>query len=125
MAAKRPIFTENFSVNLSTIQTFLGERGTDSYRRLLDRLYDDIIPILCRFPQAGWSFLAHAVRSTKGKTLAAKLRKRLHPSDDLREFIVDDYLVLYLVRGGRVLVLSIKHHRQLSFDLKRFWIETV
>ena len=33
---------------------------------------------------------------------------------------MDDYLVLYLIRGDRVVFLSIKHHRQLSFDLKGF-----
>jgi hypothetical protein len=49
------------------------------------------------------------------------LLDRLKKSDELREFVVDDYLVLYLLRGKRVVFLSVKHHRQLSFDLKRFW----
>ena len=53
--------------------------------------------------------------------MAKKLRRRLGHADDLREFIVDDYLLLYLVRGEQIVFLSIKHHRQLSFDLKRFW----
>jgi len=52
------------------------------------------------------------------------LRSRLAKSDDLREYIVDDYLFLYLLRATRVVFLSIKHHRQLSFDLKRFWQES-
>lgn len=43
--------------------------------------------------------------------------------DDIRELIVDEFLVLYLVRGDRVVFLSIKHHRQLSYDLKAFWRE--
>jgi len=41
--------------------------------------------------------------------------------DDLREFVVDDYLLLYLLRGDRIIFLAIKHHRQLSFDLDQFW----
>ena len=49
---------------------------------------------------------------------------RLAKSDDLREYIVDDYLLLYLLRGNQLVFLSIKHHRQLSFDLKRFWQES-
>ena len=54
--------------------------------------------------------------------MVKRLRRRLEQADDLREFIADDYLILYLVRGERIIFLSIKHHRQLSFDLKRFWI---
>jgi hypothetical protein len=30
--------------------------------------------------------------------------------------------VLYAVRGNQIDLLAIKHHRQLSFDLKRFWL---
>jgi hypothetical protein len=29
--------------------------------------------------------------------------------------------VLYLMRRGQVIFLAVKHHRQLSFDLKGFW----
>jgi hypothetical protein len=36
---------------------------------------------------------------------------------------MDDYLVLYLVRRHQVIFLAVKHHRQLSFDLTRFWVE--
>jgi hypothetical protein len=39
----------------------------------------------------------------------------------LREFVVDAYVVLYLVRRTRIYFIAIKHHRQLSFDLRRFW----
>lgn len=123
MAAKRPVFTENFSANLTAIEAFLEPEGAVAFRRLLARLFDDVIPTLCRFPLAGRPFLAHAIQSAKAKTLVRKLRSRIRERDDLREFIVDDYLLLYLVRGERLVFLSIKHHRQLSFDLKRFWTE--
>ena len=52
-----------------------------------------------------------------------KLTRSLGECDELREFIVDDYIVLYLLRAGQVVFLFIKHHRQLSFDLMRFWRE--
>jgi hypothetical protein len=35
--------------------------------------------------------------------------------------VVDDYPALYLVRGREIIFLAIKHHRQLSFDLRRLW----
>ena len=121
MAAKQPRFTENFSANLTDIETFLGPHGRSAYRRLLDRLFDDAIPSLCRFPQSGRLFLAHIIKSAKARTLTKELRKLLGKEDDLREFVTDDYLMLYLVRRGQVIFLAVKHHRQLSFDLKGFW----
>lgn len=123
MAGKRPVFTENFSNNLSSIQTFLGSGGASFFQRVLDRLFDEGVPTLCRFPKSGRSFLSRAIRSKEGKTLLNKVHGRLGENDDLREFIMDDYLLLYLVRGNQIVFLSIKHHRQLSFDLRRFWQE--
>ena len=124
MAGKRPIFTQNFSANLLAIQAFLGSEGHKPFQRFLDRLFDDIVPQLCRFPKSGRSFLAHTIHSSEAKSFAKKLRTRLNREDDLREYIVDEYLVLNLLRGNHLVFLSVKHHRQLSFDLKRFWQET-
>jgi len=123
MAAKQPRFTENFSTNLTAIETFLGSQSRSACRRFLDHLFDDAIPALCRFPQSGRSFLAHPIKSTKVKVLTKELRTLLGKEDDLREFVIDEYLVLYLVRRGQVIFLAVKHHRQLSFDLKQFWNE--
>jgi plasmid stabilization system protein ParE len=121
MAGKQPRFTENFSTNLTAIEEFLGSHGGRALHRFLDRLFDDVIPTLCRFPQSGRSFLTRPVRSTKANARTKELRKFLAKGDDLREFVMDDYLVLYLVRRGQVIFLAVKHHRQLSFDLKGFW----
>ena len=123
MAAKRPLFTENFSANLLAIQTFLGPAGDNAFQRARDKLFDEIVPTLCKFPQSGRAFLGRATRSSEAKTLIKKLRGRLERGDDLREFIVGDHLILYLLRDDQLVFLSIKHHRQLSFDLKRFWQE--
>lgn len=123
MAANRPRFTENFSANLTAIETFLCPHSRPAYRRFLDRLFDDAIPSLCRFPQSGRSFLAHTIKSAKAKALTKKLRTLLDKEDDLREFVMGEYLVLYLAHRKQVIFLAVKHHRQLSFDLKRFWSE--
>jgi len=78
------------------------------------------VPIpFCRFPQT-WRQFFYAIRSSEASVLVKKLRSRLESSDDLREYIDEDYLFLYLVRGERIIFLAIKHHRQLSFDLKGF-----
>lgn len=121
MAVKQPRFTENFSVNLTAIETFLGHHGRSAYRRFLDHLFEETIPSLCRFPQSWRSLLAHPIKSAKAQALTKKLRTLLGKTGDLREFVMDDYLMLYLVRRGQVIFLAVKHHRQLSFDLKQFW----
>lgn len=121
MAGKQPRFTENFSTNLTAIEEFLGLHGGRPLHHFLDRLFDDVIPALCRLPQSGRSFLAHPIKSAKAKALTRELRRLLGTGDDLREFVMDDYVVLYLVRRGQVIFLAVKHHRQLSFDLKGFW----
>jgi plasmid stabilization system protein ParE len=123
MAGKRPRFTENFSANLTAIEQFVSPHSRTAFRHFLDRLFDDAIPTLCRFPQSGRSFVARAVKSTKAQVLSKQLSMLLSKGDDLREFVMDDYLVLYLVRHSQVIFLAVKHHRQLSFDLKRFWCE--
>ncbi len=123
MAVKRPVFTENFSANLTAIEAFLGLEGANAFKRLFRRLVDNVVSTLCRFPQSGRQFLTHAIHSSEARSLVRKLRRRLDPSDDLREFIVDDYLLLYLVRGEQIVFLAIRHHRQLSFDLKGFWLD--
>jgi plasmid stabilization system protein ParE len=123
MAGKRPRFTENFSANLTTIEEFVAPLSRTAFHRFLDRLFDEVIPMLCQFPQSGRSFLTCMVKSAEAKALTKALSKLYNKGDDLREFIMDDYLVLYLVRRHQVVFLAVKHHRQLSFDLRRFWVK--
>ena len=123
MAGKRPRFTESFSANLTAIEEFVAPHSRTAFHWLLDRLFDEVIPTLCRFPQSGRSFLTCTVKSAKAKAQTKALSKLFNKGDDLREFVMDDYLVLYLVRRHQVIFLAVKHHRQLSFDLKRFWFE--
>jgi len=123
MAGKRlaPVFTQNFAENLLAIETFLGDDGRATFGHLVDRVLDDVVPTLCRFPFSGRSFLTHPIRSLEARSAVRRLKRALQPSDNLREFILDEYLLLYLVRRDQMIFLSIKHHRQLSFDLPRFW----
>jgi len=118
---RSPVFTENFAANLEAVRSFLEPEGAAAFQHLLDRLFDDIVPTLCRFPQSGRRFLLHPTQSLEARVFVQRLKRLLILLDDLREFIVGDYLLLYLVRGNQVVFLALKHHRQLSFDLDRFW----
>ena len=122
MAGRSQIFfTDNFTANLDEVQRFLSSEGRSPFQRLLDRLFDDLCPQLARFPRSGRSFLEHRAGSDEAQALVNRLHGTLRAGDDLREFVLDDYIVLYLIRRRRIYFLAIKHHRQLSFDLRRFW----
>ena len=123
MAAKRPLFTENFSSNLADIESFLGADGAGYFAKFFDRFVEEVVPNACRFPLSGRSFLERSIYTTQAEQLAERLKRRLQDDDHIRELIVDDFLILYLVRADRIVFLSIKHHRQLSYDLKTLWRE--
>ena len=118
--------TANYERNLADIERFLSEADAASaYDTLLDELLDTVIPNLERFPGMGRPFLSRAVGSVETTNalaaLRAKLSALLDDPEGLREYIMDHYLVLYAQIGGNIHLLSIKHHRQLSFDFEAHW----
>ena len=114
--------TANFEANLNSIRDFLVVVAAPAeFERLLGRLFDEIIPNLARFPDLGRDFAARAPQSTEGAAALAALRRKAGRDTTLREYITDDYLLLYAARDTTVFLLSIRHHRQLSFDLRGHW----
>ena len=113
MPGKRPtpVFTENFARNLEALRLFLGAEGRLAFARLLDRLSDDIIPTVCRFPQSDRPLFAHAPHSIETQARLKRLRARLQPGDDPRESILDDYILLYVHRSHRLIFLALNPHR--------------
>jgi len=73
----------------------------------------------------GRPFLNRAVGSVEATNaltaLRAKLQTLLADSNALGEYVMDHYLVLYAQTEGTVYLLSIKHHRQVSFDFESHW----
>jgi plasmid stabilization system protein ParE len=126
--AKKPVvkLTANFERNLADIERFVTEAEAPSaYDALLDELLDTVIPNLERFPGMGRPFLSRTVGSVETTNALAALRPKLAKliadEDGLREYVMNHYLVLYAEIGGNVHLLSIKHHRQLSFDFETHW----
>lgn len=118
--------TANFLERLDTIEAFLVEAGAGfAFDELLGGLRGTVIPNLRRFPRIGRRYLANPPQSAEALAQLAAL-----PSgapDALREYLHGDYLVLYTVvdasaqAKATVHLLSIRHHRQLSFDFARLW----
>ena len=114
--------TRNVDTNLADIRRFLEEQQAPlAFWSLIEELFETVIPNLQRFPDMGMDFLAQAPLSTEGLMRLTTLKQRLGKNTRLREYISGDYLMLCAVRGDDLYLLSIKHHRQLSFDLKGHW----
>ena len=127
MAKKHIVrLTANFERNLADIERFLTEaKAPQAYDALLDELLGIVIPNLERFPAMGRPFLARPSGSVETASALAALRAKssaLAPDGEaLREYILADFLVLYAKIGGKIYLLAIKHHRQLSFDFESHW----
>ncbi|QAZ39360.1 type II toxin-antitoxin system RelE/ParE family toxin [Methylibium sp. Pch-M] len=112
--------TASFVERLASIETFLAEADApEAYDKLLDGLRRTVIPNLRRFPRLGRRYLDQPPQSAEAMTLLAALPPGA--VDALREYLHGDYLVLYTLTGSTVYLLSIRHHRQLSFAFAKLW----
>lgn len=122
MRKTRVRITENFERNLEGVRAFLVENeASAAFEGLLDAIFDRLIPNLEQHPRIGRDFMSRSPQSAKGRSLRKRVTALLGRAAELREYILDDYIVLYGIDGAELAVLAIKHHRQLSFDLPRFW----
>jgi len=117
--------TANFERNLESIELFLLEAdATKAFDALLEELTETIIPNLEHFPDMGRLFLNRIARSVEANNGLEALRHKLEivaKGSELREYLFTDYLELYARAGNTIYLLSIKHHRQLSFDFQSLW----
>ena len=114
--------TARFLQQLDAIEAFLTEADAAfAYDDLLAALRATVIPNLARFPRIGRRYLANPPQSAEALTQLATLPAGVPGA--LREYLHGDYLLLYtaLDAEATVYLLSIRHHRQLSFDLARLW----
>jgi hypothetical protein len=114
--------TASFLERLAAIESFLTEADAGAaYGRLLDELRTTVIPNLRRFPRIGRRYLDQPPQSAEA--LAQLAAWPAGAADRLREYVHGDYLILYTVAtpGHLVHLLSIRHHRELSFQFFRLW----
>ena len=112
--------TASFIERLESIETFLAEADApQAYDKLLDGLRRTVLPNLRRFPRVGRRYLDQPPQSVEAMTQLAALPPGA--ADALREYLHGDYLILYTLTGSTVHLLSIRHHRQLSFAFAKLW----
>ena len=112
--------TDSFVGRLNSIESFLTEAGAPAaYDDLLVTLREKVIPTLRRFPLIGRRYLDQPPQSVEALDQFGRLPRQA--ADALREYLTGDYLILYSVAGSTITLLSIRHHRQLSFDFGKLW----
>lgn len=113
--------TANFERNLESIEQFLLEMDApQAFDALLDELEVSVIPNLERFAGIGRPFMNRPIRSVETSNSLDGLAKKLGDGE-LREYLFSSYLILYARYDSVIYLLSIKHHRQLSFDFEHLW----
>ena len=117
--------TAHFESNLEEIERFLEEKAEPhAFDRLLSELTDVVLPNLQRFPDIGRSFVERppgSIETAIGIERVSAALKALDPGGAVREYVMTRYLVLYARIRETVHLLSIRHHRQLSFDFDGLW----
>ena len=112
--------TASFIERLESIETFLAEADApQAYDKLLDGLRRTVIPNLRRFPRMGRRYLDQPPQSAEAMAQLAALPPGA--AGALREYLHGDYLILYPLTGSTVYLLSIRHHRELSFGFAKLW----
>ncbi|MHB1216507.1 MAG: type II toxin-antitoxin system RelE/ParE family toxin [Thiobacillus sp.] len=114
--------TASFLECLDAVEAFLLETDAGfAFDALLGELRATVIPNLSRFPRIGRRYLDNPPQSAEALAqLAALPTGAAHA---LREYLHGDYLMLYTASetDAMVYLLSVRHHRQLSFDFARLW----
>ncbi|MBA5688019.1 type II toxin-antitoxin system RelE/ParE family toxin [Rugamonas apoptosis] len=117
--------TANFERNLEEVESFLSNADAPhAFDALLDELTATVIPTLEHFPDVGRLFFERPTRSVEvGKSLEGLKRKlkAIGRNGEVREYVMSHYLLLYARFGDTIYLLSIRHHRQLSFDFQALW----
>ena len=114
--------TASFLERLDAIEVFLTEADAAfAFDDLLAELRATVIPNLARFPRIGRRYLANPPQSAEALAQLATLPAGA--ANALREYLHGDYLLLYAAMEATdtVYVLSIRHHRQLTFDFAAYW----
>jgi plasmid stabilization system protein ParE len=113
--------TANFEANLDSIETFLAQANAlQAFETLLHDIAESVVPNLERFPEMGRPFLERPADSVEARERIERLES-VFGRGGPREYLAGDFLVLYAFRDQTVYLLSIKHHRQLSFHFPAHW----
>ena len=120
--------TANFEHNLEEAEAFLNAADApQAFDALINELLDTVVPNLERFPGMGRLFFERPTRSVEASNAIRALKRKLKTltslakDGEIREYVMSHYLLLYARFDNTIYLLSIRHHRQLSFDFQSLW----
>jgi plasmid stabilization system protein ParE len=116
-------FTPNLEANLADIERYWADNQFPAgFDRLMVELFDTVIRNLENHPRYGRRFFDRQAQTVqvqqKTQSVATQLVKVI-TDGELREYVMSDYTVLYALGADTIYLLSIKHHKQLLFDLAK------
>jgi hypothetical protein len=108
----------SFERNLEAIATFLAEveAPESAFDDLILAIASRLVPLLEEHPRAGRDWMLNRPPTESGQVLQQRISRKLG-SRELREFVLDQHLVLYVFDSAIVTLLAIRHHRQQTFDI--------
>jgi ParE toxin of type II toxin-antitoxin system, parDE len=108
-------YSAPYVARMAQIAAFLKEADASPvYRRLLDDISGIVIPNLNAFPLLGKPYFEGPVQSTEALMATAKLPRDANKL--LRKYIHDDFVILYAVLPDAIHLISIRHHRESTFN---------
>ena len=121
-SAYRVELSASFLERLESIEALLREADAPhAFDALLAALRSTVIANLRHFPRMGRRYLDQSLQSAEAIAQLGLLPAGA--ADTLRVLSSGDDLILYAEEQARATVhlLSVRHHRQLSFDFARLW----
>ena len=109
VARRALVFAEQLHKDLSRIHAFIGDDRFDSFVPLLKRSTSKLVAQ----PGLGRPFRAHTA-SPRVRAMVEHIGRRLN-TDDLRELVIDEHVILYAVTSSKVLVLSVRNQLESGF----------
>lgn len=109
MSRRKVVGTANFAQNIDGLRAFHTEHPA-AFERAIGKLQDEVLPLLRLQPNVG-----RLASGSSKQPIIERIRLRLG-GGMLRELPVNDYMVLYLVGAKQVVLLSMRHQRELEFD---------
>ena len=114
-----------FDTRLTDIERYCDRTGRlETFGLLVESLHDRALPLLRRFPAIGRRVLntnpdtVHALLAYEQIVDATVLTSS---TPELREYIFDDYVLLYLLTDDTIYLVSIRHSKEVSFDFEYLW----
>lgn len=105
------------------VEYLLGVGADTKAQALLDQAYETLPKRLTQVPRSGREFTARNPKTPEVLAVWEAVRDLFGDDIELREYILEDYLVLYAIHHDVIHLLTLRHHRQCGFDFND--VETI